>query len=272
MTCGTNLSGIGKGMLIYSNDYDDKLPRAGADYNAWVDSLGGHGNAHGWQADDRRIAYAIDPKSGRGAVTTSASLYLLVKYAEVDPKYFICKGEKEMQEFRVKDWLLRGQRKELTELWDFGYFVNEKKNQTRHVSYSYHHPFGNSALTVDHEPGMAIAADRSPWCNSILDRDQRWSGFKPDLDPNTGTAEQERTGNSLAHHGEGQNVLFLDSHVAFKKRPFVGIANDNIYTVQDSDDPNSFLRGRMPVPYDAEASQPRSRRDSVLLQENGKGR
>ena len=30
MTCGANLSGIGKAMMIYANDYDDKLPVAGA--------------------------------------------------------------------------------------------------------------------------------------------------------------------------------------------------------------------------------------------------
>ena len=29
LTCGTNLSGIGKAMLIYANDYDNELPRAG---------------------------------------------------------------------------------------------------------------------------------------------------------------------------------------------------------------------------------------------------
>ena len=28
MVCGTNLSGIGKAMLIYANDYEDELPRA----------------------------------------------------------------------------------------------------------------------------------------------------------------------------------------------------------------------------------------------------
>lgn len=27
MTCGVNLSGIGKAMLIYANDYEDKLPK-----------------------------------------------------------------------------------------------------------------------------------------------------------------------------------------------------------------------------------------------------
>ena len=35
MVCGTNLSGIGKAMLIYSNDYDDELPRAGGRNSVW---------------------------------------------------------------------------------------------------------------------------------------------------------------------------------------------------------------------------------------------
>lgn len=36
MVCGTNLSGIGKAMLIYSNDYDDELPRAGGRNSVWA--------------------------------------------------------------------------------------------------------------------------------------------------------------------------------------------------------------------------------------------
>ncbi|MHC4313984.1 MAG: type II secretion system protein, partial [Planctomycetota bacterium] len=32
MVCGSNLSGIGRAMLIYANDYDNDLPRAGNDY------------------------------------------------------------------------------------------------------------------------------------------------------------------------------------------------------------------------------------------------
>jgi len=35
MTCGTNLSGIGKAMLIYANDYEDELPRAGGRNSEW---------------------------------------------------------------------------------------------------------------------------------------------------------------------------------------------------------------------------------------------
>ncbi len=36
MVCGTNLSGIGKAMLIYSNDYDDEFPRAGGINSVWA--------------------------------------------------------------------------------------------------------------------------------------------------------------------------------------------------------------------------------------------
>ena len=35
LTCGTNLSGIGKAMLIYANDYEDELPRAGGRNATW---------------------------------------------------------------------------------------------------------------------------------------------------------------------------------------------------------------------------------------------
>jgi prepilin-type processing-associated H-X9-DG protein len=35
MTCGTNMSGLGKAMLIYANDYDDKFPTS----SKWCDLL-----------------------------------------------------------------------------------------------------------------------------------------------------------------------------------------------------------------------------------------
>ena len=48
LICGTNLSGIGKAMLIYSNDYEDEFPKAGGRRNLWTDSLGGNRNTLGW--------------------------------------------------------------------------------------------------------------------------------------------------------------------------------------------------------------------------------
>ncbi len=271
MTCGTHLAGLGKGMLIYANDYEDELPKAGARRNHWSDSLGGHGNTTGWYALRRHDAYGTNiHNSTDGSVTNSASLYLLVRFGEVAPEQFLCLDEKHVSEFKTSDWFSWTQGKKLTDVWDFGYFENERKNQTRHVSFAYRHPFGSHALTVAHEPDMAVAADRSPWLDRRADIPNRFLEFAPDAKPFNGSAEQARRGNSLAHRGEGQNVLFLDSHVSFEKRSYVGIENDNIYTAQDRDDPGQNPKGRLPVPYDAEASSPRHRRDSVLLQENGR--
>ncbi len=50
LVCGTNLSGIGKAMLIYSNDYEDELPRAGGRNATWS------GNIANWLADSRFAA------------------------------------------------------------------------------------------------------------------------------------------------------------------------------------------------------------------------
>jgi prepilin-type processing-associated H-X9-DG protein len=75
---------------------------------------------------------------------------------------------------------------------------------------------------------MAVAADSNPWTpppNVNVDT-AAWSDFNP-----AGTPEQQKKGNSLAHQGEGQNVLFLDGHVYFEKRAYCGIDDDNIYTL-----------------------------------------
>jgi len=53
MVCGTNLSGIGKAMLIYANDYEDELPRAGGRTSTW-------GATKDWTAADRRLAFGLN--------------------------------------------------------------------------------------------------------------------------------------------------------------------------------------------------------------------
>ncbi len=81
------------------------------------------------------------------------------------------------------------------------------------------------ALTTSSDPGMAIAADRNPWLSNPLI--QIFTDF---ILPPTGTPEQQINGNSTSHREEGQNVLFLDSHVCFEKRSYCAIEDDNIYT------------------------------------------
>jgi hypothetical protein len=64
MVCGINLSGFGKAMLIYAQDYEDEFPRAGA--------------------PGMTMNYGPPP--------ISETLYKLIKYADVTPKSFVCRG------------------------------------------------------------------------------------------------------------------------------------------------------------------------------------
>jgi prepilin-type processing-associated H-X9-DG protein len=42
--------------------------------------------------------------------------------------------------------------------------------------------------------------------------------------------------NSINHKRRGQNVLFGDGHIKFLKSRFIGISEDDIYTLQDTDE------------------------------------
>ncbi len=245
MVCGTNLSGIGKAMLIYSNDYDDEFPRAGGRSSVWSANL----PANGWMAPTRALAYNLGANGSGGQATITSSFYLLVKYAWVTPKSFVCKSDSGTTEFKPADYGARYL--ELIDLWDFG------PEPSRHCSYSYHMPYGLYALTTSSEPGMAVAADRNPWISSPAaeGKDPSFlSIFNPD-----GGRGAVNIGNAIAHQEDGQNVLFMDSHVGFEKRSFCGINDDNIYTYQDGRD---IRRGGVPIPG---ASQPQNRLDSFLV-------
>lgn len=243
MVCGTNLSGIGKAMLIYSNDYEDEFPRAGGRNSKW-------GAPVQWMADNRYTAYGLNTTNGSGGqATISSSFYLLVKYAEVTPKSFVCKSDSGTTEFKPTDY--DAGNRELIDLWDFG------PEPVNHCSYSYHMPYGLYALTTSSEPGMAVAADRNPWVTSPA-AEGKDAALLTSYNP-VGGKELISVGNAIAHQEEGQNVLFMDSHVNFEKQPFCAINDDNIYTWWDGGD---IRRGGYPIPG---TSEPQNRLDSFLV-------
>jgi prepilin-type N-terminal cleavage/methylation domain-containing protein len=268
MTCGTNLSGIGKAMLIYANDYEDELPKAGGRTNTWSYSI------PDWTALTRQMAFGTGAAStGTGTATVTSNFYLLVKYAEVTPKQFVCKGETDAKEFKLSEVSVKPNRAdfELIDAWDFGPALSESEHPSQYCSYSYQHPFANYSLTISAEPTMAVAADRNPW---IADTARVWADFMPDESDismyTSGTSETARVGNSDSHQGDGQNVLFLDSHVGFEKRAYCGTENDNIYTratqLTFSGGATKDLMGVQVQAYSTVT--PLNRRDSVLIQEN----
>jgi prepilin-type N-terminal cleavage/methylation domain-containing protein len=246
MVCGTNLSGIGKAMLIYSNDYDDEFPRAGGRNSQWAQMI------PNWMADNRYAAYGLSADGSGGSATITSSFYLLVKYAEVTSKSFICKGDSGTTEFKASQY--NAGNLENIDFWDFG----PGDAPREHCSYSYHMPYGLYALTSSSEPGMAVAADRNPWIASpgAEGKDAAiLSSYVP-----TGGKEIINQGNAITHQEDGQNVLFMDNHVSFMKEPFCGVNDDNIYTFWS---PGLDIRiGSYPLP---NASEPQDRLDSYLV-------
>jgi len=245
--CGTSLSGIGKAMLVYSNDYDDELPRAGLRGSTWAAPIAD------WKAATRSAAF------GRGATITS-SFYLLIKYAEVTPKSFLCKGDSGVTEFKGSEHSLAGA--ELIDLWDFGNHPAQA-----HCSYAYHTPYGLYALTTSSEPGMAIAADPNPWLDSPGIAKRSTAGATSDLmlfNP-SGDREAIRRGNAQTHQGDGQNVLFMDGHTSFEKNSACGVNDDNIYMRAV----NATDRKKNPTPL-VSGTDAFDRADSLLLTDNSK--
>jgi len=247
MVCGTNLSGLGKAMLIYANDYEDELPRSGGRNSTWDVTI------PDWDAFNRFAAYGTDATGEGGRANISSCFYLLVKYAEVTPKSFLCKGDSGVSEFKPSDDGA-GDR-DLIDLWDFG------NNPDTHCSYSYHMPFGLYALTAASEPGMAVAADRNPWQDSPGATAKPYPGlFDPDLD-----REAIKAGNAITHQEDAQNVLFLDIHIGQEKASFCAINDDNIYTFWDGGD---IREGSPPI---IGSTKPEDRLDSFLVHDGAGG-
>ncbi len=239
VVCGNYLSLIGKAMLEYSNDYDDQFPRSGGRAGTWATAI------PAWNAPNRYQAYGLasDGSGGRGTITSC--FYLLVKYEGVAPGTFVCPGDVGTTVFDPAG-AGAGDR-ELSDLWDFG------PDAANHCSYAYHMPFGLYALNTAFLPGVAVAADRNPWFSSGREKAQDFARFNP-----VGDREAVKLGNATAHENEGQNVLFLDGHVAFEKESFCALNKDNIYTFWNGTD---IRRGGKPFFQNI----PGDRTDSLLV-------
>jgi prepilin-type processing-associated H-X9-DG protein len=247
-TCANNLVGIGRTMLIYDGDCSDDYPHAGGGTSAW--------GRVAWDAPTRRAAYGLDANGAGGNASVSSSLYLLVKY-EQTMKSFICRADR-----GTREWLgepNKGTPPKFWDYWDFG------PDPQIHCSYSYHWPFGPKPLSGSSEPNFVVASDRSPWIPSPGRKAKPYPkspGGQHVYQGKSGASADRLYGNTDIHQEDGQNVLFMDGHVIFNKRPYAGLDDDNIYTrsaIPDKGDPLGVLPGfSTPGP-------PANRRDSVLV-------
>ncbi len=247
--CGTNLKGLGTAQTVYANDYDDEYV------------VQGRGYAHTWSSGTNDWNSPTKVWSTPANLTVGASLYLLVREADVSPKSFVCPASEQV-EFTGKN---SPGNYDIVELWDFGYPppANPPEGPVKCVSYSYHMPYacgqttpapvstaskGRFAADARRSAAFAIMADKNPWfeSNKLI----RWGATSlnyidrvsllANLTTSGGTAPTNYSqieprggimiGNAYPHGREGQNVTYADGHNSWETRPDCGVKNDNIYT------------------------------------------
>ena len=233
MLCGSNLSGIGKGFLVYSHDFEEAFPKAGGMGSSW-------GPITNWLADDQYGAYGISSSGKGGKATITASFFLCVKYVDMAGKQFVCRGDSGTQPFKLSSYPNSGL-STIADAWDFG-----PDMPGMFCSYSLHQPYevtgvnpstsGRPMSTVSIFASDApVCADRNPFLDNNYDGHPACNPCNP-VPPlqraswvNNQYSDPDGTSNSAAHQYDGQNVLFVDIHVTFERYPNCGISNDNIW-------------------------------------------
>jgi prepilin-type N-terminal cleavage/methylation domain-containing protein len=246
--CSTNLSGLGKAMLTYSNDDKyESFPVAGASGSYWNRGTG-TGASHLAGVDCFTWNYPKTPEqncavgqSGKHYSTISADLYLLVKIADTTPDQFICPGS-DSKKFDLSNYPVSGadyQGLSFTDVWDFGTAKDHKLKQMGkgHNTYSYQLPkpaySGATAFPISttSNPARPVMADRNPYWSTATGSASTAYLYRFDTTNNKPFQSSLANGNNTYHQKEGQNVLYADCHAKFEKSANVGIMSDNIYTV-----------------------------------------
>ena len=228
LLCGSNLKGIGTAFRIYANDNDERWPVPAFDESAigHIDYTVRVGGGEGSVRSPSRDQPSISGRGGARQLSVTRTFWTLVRSGDVTVDQFVCPQSKDIRDS--------------TSIIDLYYDFTGYEN----ISYGYQVPFGPlvSRPTESVDNRMVLAADKGPYRSPA------------DLPPPTNiqplpsgpsysrNPQQWRAFNSRNHNGEGQNVLYADGHVSFRRTPTAGINGDNIYTVALDDQSES---GRM---------------------------
>ncbi|MHC4443675.1 MAG: hypothetical protein ACYTF1_02785 [Planctomycetota bacterium] len=234
VVCSANLMGIGKGMYTYANENKDYWPIAAPFAEPTKDEFGsvkyvgvigkdeptrGRANDPDYGSPER---FMIDNGRPPKELSTTRNLWILVRTGASAPSSFIC--------YQSND--TKNDEDNPQNYWDFGVGDENKKAKVgtpwQQCSYGYQVPYGKmGSPNSDRQQDMPLAADKGPF-SGAYEANMAYPGV-PQANSKSGP-DKWAPWNSPNHGGEGQNVLFADSHVDFFNTPIVGIKNDNIYT------------------------------------------
>ena len=277
VVCGTNLKGLGTAQTVYANDYDDEY------------TVQGQGGLHTWS--NQTAGWATTTKNWKtaGNISVGASLFMLVREADVSPKSFVCPSSDQQEWDGITAAAGTPSPPDIVDVWDFGNPGFNSQGPENCVSYSYHMPYqsgqktgtiastgSKSRYSADgtRSAAFAVMADKSPWFDTKLEiggvTAENWmERTRLLLWQDTAQKWEVQVANSEPHDRESQNVLFADGHSSNEKRPDVGVRNDQIYTqwTNDGSVENDRRQGASPASREA-GFAPIGNEDSVLVNDD----
>ncbi len=250
VVCGTNLKGLGTSQMVYSQDFNDDM--------AVLNAASGDPLTVNWSLDGTTAWDNTSKSIFTNEVTVGASLYLLVKFADTNPKQFVCPASDQTPYGGENNGDGGGTGSyDLVELNDFGKYNDSKPKipdngisrihgPRMHVSFSYHNPYSKHRPTGNKSAQFALMADKNPWMDnkltavalSAVDADTYldYVALMPAWFRIAGIMrERKLAANAQPHDREGQNVMFGDGHSEYAKTSDVGVKFDNIYTTYNRD-------------------------------------
>jgi len=263
-TCAANMSGIGKGLHTYANDGNQGMPVA-AHAAPPQSTTGNIGSTTYVQEIGSKRGSTQAPSAGEIIVAANATLtqastvrnlWTLVRQGGSTPGSFLCPSSDDQKnsEDNPQDYWDFGQGDSITEgtpgsLQGTG--VTAWQNGWSQCSYGYQVPYGMFGKpSAEGDQRAVLAADKGPFGASQLGDGQK--SPNPDIALTNMTSisspDDWRKYNSPNHggygDGEGQNVLYADSHADWANKPIAGPGNDNIYTQWANITPDVFGRVR----------------------------
>ncbi|MCP4709552.1 MAG: type II secretion system protein [Planctomycetes bacterium] len=250
--CQSNLSALGRSIVMYQNEFRDKMPKpwrqsapSPQDMTHSYQSFGAAGRPIGDfnQPGGTDLGYFAYPEWHTLAYLNPAEkqnvglcLYMLVRNEGTDPKSFICpsaENDRDMSLESISQWAAGLN-------WKVEFWRDMQNFQSGYnLSYSYHDPWNKFGVQED----SAIMADKTNIFDTAtmkIDSDRAslpgYGGNPfcplPNLDNTWDDSEGTNLvhGNSRNHKGECQNILYMNSSVKRGETPLQGMGGDNIYT------------------------------------------
>ena len=240
--CAANMKGCGTGFYTYAAANNDEFP---APAHLVQKEAGPSGNVTYVRMIGAQRGAAENPEAGETTpestkLSTTRAFWYLIRSGASSPKSFVCPSSADQSNDEDSPQVY----------WDFGkgdqvgegMGKQDPRANWLQISYGYQVPFGKLGRpNADMDIDVVVAADKGPF-GAFLD-----AGYGREPGAPTLTVESSpnlwRPWNSPNHggpgDGEGQNVMYPDTHVPFINTPLAGPKHDNIYTqwsAADADD------------------------------------